>query len=469
MLESKTTVIALSGGVDSSVAACQVMLQQQQQQPNAFKIHAIHMSNWNAQDDASLAPTVSCSSDADWKDAQAVAKHLALPHIQRLSFEREYWINVWEPFVDQLSASDATSTAINNENVPDPAIHNLGSFNNTFTMGNPDIDCNKHVKFGALTDWCAQQFGDDGYQLATGHYARLYRPGDEDETTEHVIETLNENPWLVDDNEDSPLLLSAVDASKDQTYFLAACSATSFRNVSFPLGHLNKKVGSQSVRALAQTYQLPTAAKRDSVGICFVGTRHGGFRRFLQEYLPVPAMDRVEFVDVESNALVGTTLESDFACLWTIGQGAKIGGSAQKYFVAGHDAASSNRVFVCAGTNHTALFAESLTVKNMHWVAGAIPAPLQANGTMRIQCRIRHLQPLMDATLVYNNEGATQAHDELIVDFDEPVRGVTKGQFAAFYVGAICLGGGPIASVGQTLYEQGRELLCTSIGGRYAL
>jgi tRNA-5-taurinomethyluridine 2-sulfurtransferase len=416
------------------------------------------MTNWNARDDASLQDTVSCSSDSDWNDAQAVAQQLALTNkIQRLSFEREYWNHVWEPFVSRLSqVTTATATNISSNDDCTANTFVAGSFNNAVVMGNPDIDCNKYVKFGALKEWCVRQYGQDGYRLATGHYARLYRPADS--PSSEVAKTLEENPWLLD-SDDETLLLAALDSSKDQSYFLAGCSAASLANVAFPLGDLHKNHGPNSVRALAEAYQLPTATKRDSVGICFVGTRHGGFRQFVRDYLPTVASEPVEFVNIETNQVVGTTSEPDFAGLWAIGQGAKIGGSAQRYFVAGHETPLDrhNRVLVCPGTNHPALFSDTMSITELHWVAQQMPAPLRQQKTMRVKCRIRHLQPFIDATLICHSESARETDHTVTVVFDEPVRGVARGQFAAFYLGAVCLGGGPIDQVGRTLFEQERE------------
>jgi tRNA U34 2-thiouridine synthase MnmA/TrmU len=470
-----TVVVALSGGVDSSVAAA--LLKQRYNISDTTVsnsrggITAIHMSNWNAtqNDDDTLAP---CSSEQDWKDAVATAEHLQLP-VARVHFEAEYWTMVFEPYLDQLM--DAADSR----------------------MGNPDMLCNRFVKFGALRDFCLERYG-AGTLLATGHYARLWHRDEHNGASppEDVQQALDRDgdlaDWLsqwgvVDDGEaegaDSsdrqrpPILLSAADTTKDQSYFLAACDADSLRNVIFPLGDLYKKQAQDdgqeqqhqpTVRQLAADMKLPTASKKESMGICFVGKRPGGFRHFVTDYLP-PATTKIEFVDVDTGAVIATSQQPEHAALYTIGQGAKLSGFPIKYFCVDTDP-HTNIVKVCAGTHHAALYANSLSVA-VHWMArNQAPQPLlMEKGEMRAQCRIRHLQPLVDCTIVATvtkdrdssgGMGAAAAATTYQVYFDKPVRGITPGQTAVFYVadGLICLGGGPIVERGATYFDQGLPL-----------
>jgi tRNA U34 2-thiouridine synthase MnmA/TrmU len=335
--------------------------------------------------------------------------------------EREYWNFVFEPFVHELLKG---------------------------RMGNPDIGCNVHVKFGALLEHARAKFGPET-RLATGHYARLWHPDASNDPPKDALATINGHSWLIDAQNTTamsgPLLLSAVDTTKDQSYFLSGCSSTSLCNVIFPLGNLHKK---ETVRQLATQLQLPTATKRDSMGICFVGKRRDGFRQFVQNYLPAPTKP-VEFIDIESEQVVGTTEAPEHALLWAIGQGAKIGGSAHKYFVVRR---KENCIWVCQGTKHPSLFTDSLTVEAIDWVSRALPLPLQTQKELRVQCRIRHLQPLMDGTLYCKENGSF----ELLLD--RPVRAVAPGQMAVFYIGQVCLGGGPIASAGESYFARNEEL-----------
>jgi tRNA U34 2-thiouridine synthase MnmA/TrmU len=484
-----TVVVALSGGVDSSVAAA--LLKQRysgsingsttanssdSSSHNSARglatITAIHMSNWNAtqHDDDTLEP---CSSEQDWKDAVATAQHLQLP-VSRVHFEAEYWTMVFEPYLDQLM------------DVADSR------------MGNPDMLCNRFVKFGALRDFCLERYGADTL-LATGHYARLWHRDDKNSAPppEDVQQALDRDTDLADwlsqwgvvengegegaessNRQRPPILLSAADTTKDQSYFLAACDADSLRNVIFPLGDLYKKQAQDdgqeqqqhqpTVRQLAANMKLPTASKKESMGICFVGKRPGGFRHFVTDYLP-PATSKIEFVDVDTGAVIATSPQPEHAALYTIGQGAKLSGFPIKYFCVDTEP-DTNIVKVCAGTHHAALYANSLSVA-VHWMAlNQAPRPLLTEkGEMRAQCRIRHLQPLVDCTIVAtvvkddDSSGGTgtpplaaPAATTYQVFFDKPVRGITPGQTAVFYVadGLICLGGGPIVERGATYFEQ---------------
>jgi tRNA U34 2-thiouridine synthase MnmA/TrmU len=465
-LSTPRVVLALSGGVDSAVAAA--LLQETYGSSNNSDIgsavlQTVHMSNWNSntQDDDSIA---SCTSEQDWKDATAVAEHLRL-NLTRQHFEREYWNQVFEPYVNDILRG---------------------------TMGNPDIGCNVHVKFGALREFVRRRYGRHRPQsgahtpggteplLATGHYARLWHRNRADSAMPLYVEEAlathhDEADWVLRWGWDQPpsphyshhnhqyqtpppLLLAAADPSKDQSYFLSACAGYQLSNVLFPLGEYYKKEnpsndGKPTVRQLAKDYNLPNANKRESMGICFVGKRQSGFGDFLHEYLPHP-LRPLQFVDVETGAVLpAPTPKNAHAVLYTIGQGAKISGASEKYFVVDLDVAQ-NRVLVCAGTHHPALYADSLVLETVYWTAGEMPGPLQKRGRLRLQCRIRHLQPLIDCELRVESDGS------LTVYFDKAVRGITPGQTAAFYAldGLLCLGGGPIERRRASYWEQGREL-----------
>jgi tRNA-specific 2-thiouridylase len=234
-------------------------------------------------------------------------------------------------------------------------------------------------------------------------------------------------------------LLEAVDKTKDQSYFLAGCSTRSFRNVLFPLGDYTKR----SVRELAKHWNLPTAEKRDSTGICFVGKRP--FRQFVHEYLP-PATNPIQFVDIDTGVVVGTSETPSHAYCYTVGQGAKIGGVEKKYFCVKR---IQNTIFVCAGTHHPALYTDTFQL-DMKWTL-EVPPPRLLTEPLRVQCRIRHLQPKIEATL-YSTAG------QAWVELDKPLRGVTPGQFAVFYCSQVCLGGGTITASGPSYLELGKEL-----------
>ena len=381
---TKKVVIALSGGVDSSVAAALVVEQYRKEE-----VAALHMSNWDTVEDDSVS---SCTSEKDFRDALSVANHLKIPLSRVTSLQSDYWCSVFEPYIEHLAKG---------------------------IMGNPDIACNTHVKFGALWSHIQQKYGKDA-QLATGHYARLWHRNNKNDIPDCVQEQAADafqtldwlRRWGGSDNLD-PLLLAATDRTKDQSYFLSGCHAASLRNVLFPLGEYRKnKPPSDSnnndgnshnmnnlptVRQLAGDWQLPSATKRDSMGICFVGKRKAGFASFVQDYLP-PPQKKLQFVDIDTNQVLHRTNEPAHHVLYTIGQGATLGGLATKYFVVDnhhhhfHDNSGIDNndkefhtITVCAGTHHPALYSDSLTLQSVHWMspqqfagASAPAAPEQA-------------------------------------------------------------------------------------------
>lgn len=424
----KQTIVALSGGVDSAVALGLLPRQ------GYAVTSALHMTNWNAADDDSITTCM----EQDWRDAQAVAAHYHVP-IQRHSFEREYWHRVFVPYLENLAQRG--------------------------WMGNPDVDCNIHIKFGALRDYVNQRYGDHTW-LATGHYARLWRRPQLGEWIEAHSAVDEDITWLwtwgknqsIHPDDELPLLVSAVDPAKDQSYFLSGCVARQLARVIFPLGDYYKTrslasdcSSSPTVRGMAQEWDLPVANKRDSVGICFIGKRKGGFRSFLQNYYEPSQSGSFQLVDVDTSEVVGT-VDALTGQAATIGQGTRVSGLPNKYYVVGRKDAST--ILVCAGTHHPALYSDSIALDaDISWVMSEVPSPLFTAGKLRIQCRIRNLQPLGDATLLYNS-----ATEEYTILLDKPFRGITPGQRAALYLHGICLGGATIARAGPSYLETGLSL-----------
>lgn len=453
-------VVAVSGGVDSAVAVG-LLLQQQQH----YSItQAIHMTNWDANDDDSITTCM----EQDWRDAAAVAAHWDVP-IRRQSFEQDYWHRVFVPYLDDLSQKG--------------------------WMGNPDVACNVHIKFGVLLDFVRQTYGPDTW-LATGHYARLWRK----QQLEVWMEEMSSSTSVVDgqdvqwlwkwgrssnsnnghdregqgDDDDLPLLVSAVDPGKDQSYFLSGCTSQQLSRVIFPLGDYFKAAknadvvsddnndNTPTVRGLAQTWDLPVAHKRDSTGICFIGKRRGGFRSFLKHYYEPTSSssssstNMYKLVDVETSQVIGT-VDALTAQAATIGQGARVSGTPVKYFVVGRSQTDHDTILVCAGTHHPALYADSIALaKDFSWIMPEIPKPLVTHGHLRVQCRIRHLQPLVDATLRYDATGS----GGYTLFLDRPFRGITPGQRAVLYIHGICLGGATIARASPSYFERNIPLPC---------
>lgn len=427
--------VALSGGVDSSVAAYLL----RQDHPSSALL-GVHMSNWDFQDDNTDASDNRIKSkcwEQDWKDARAVAQFLDIPLVHT-SFQADYWNSVFEPYVDQISRYQK--------------------------MPNPDIDCNRYIKFGVLREFLRSKYQVE--TLATGHYARLWDPTCQPmpKDLQEVLEQDSSVEHLV--SKSVPTLLAARDSSKDQSYFLTGVPGHSFRNVLFPLGDYLKTSHSvssseqvytaPSVRQLAVEANLPNANKRDSMGICFVGKRKHAY--FVQDYLEAPSGNQEgRCINVEDGSLVSTfhpQTQPSFLYA-TIGQGAKIGGATQKWFVV--DRPDALTLLVCPGTHHPALYADSFQVDQIHWISGLEPPlPLQA------QCRIRHLQPLVDCeirSIPNRNCGGGQSSTSYEIITSKPLRGIAPGQVCGIYVhDLICLGGGSISGRGPNYMDLERRL-----------
>ncbi|MEZ5561730.1 MAG: tRNA 2-thiouridine(34) synthase MnmA [Gammaproteobacteria bacterium] len=358
---TKPVIVALSGGVDSAVAALCLLRA-------GHAVEALHMTNWDDADEY-------CTAAADFADARQVADDLGIT-LHHVNFAREYREQV---FADFLSAYRAGRTP------------------------NPDVACNRHIKFGAFLHH-AQRLG-AGY-IATGHYARVMHQGDKG------------------------FLYKAADADKDQTYFLHSVSSEALSRTLFPLGELQK----DAVRAMAREYGLANHDKADSTGICFIGERP--FREFLAQYVaaePGPILTPEGLTVGEHSGLP----------YYTLGQrhGLHIGGQADRqqapWFVAAKDP-DRNALIVVQGHDHPALLRSELEVGELHWINDA-PAGLAATGRVQLRTRLRHRQAEVSCELACTGDPGT-----LQLRFTVPQRAATPGQYAVFYAGEECLGGGVI-------------------------
>jgi len=482
-VESKIA-IAMSGGVDSSVVA--YMLSQSHRYE---ELVGIHMSNWDYADEIGNVASLRKQKyherhcwEQDWKDARAVALQLKIP-IHHVSFQAEYWNTVFQPHCQQVSQ---------------------------FNTPNPDVDCNRYIKFGVLRDYLKKRFFDIEY-LATGHYARLWDrksshlPDYLEQALEHEDSTALADYVIQPSNSEKPMLLAASDRSKDQSYFLSMVPADNFSGVLFPLGELNKtprlKINnsqldnylestSLSVREIAKHANLPNATKKDSVGICFIGKRKYG--DFINEYID-PAdnckgkisfngrsstSSLVQCINVENNDVVATFDPNVNPSLMysTIGQGAKIPGATQKWFVVDKQISQTNIhrgkertspcILVCPGTHHPSLYSDRLYIRcsELNWIAGGgatnRPPPLP----FHTKCRIRHLQALVDCEISFHNSfTSADGCDSFKIRLKTPLRGIAIGQVCVFYSGGekgdlICLGGGPISRRGPNYWETQKDL-----------
>jgi tRNA (5-methylaminomethyl-2-thiouridylate)-methyltransferase len=350
-------VVGMSGGVDSAVSA-HLLLKQ------GHAVSGLFATSWDGRDEAGV-----CSSDDDWRDVQRVCDQLGIACV-RQSFVSDFWVDVFEPLVAGY-ASGLTP--------------------------NPDVLCNRRVKFDKMRGYVLQTLGADLF--ATGHYAQL----DRDPRTGKV--RLLQSP-----------------CEKDQTLFLSQVSCSQLEHIAFPVGHLDK----DQVRAIARDAGLHNADKKSSVGICFVGRRP--FGEFIGDYLE---LTHGRFLDGNSGALIGRHTGAE---KYTVGQRARVGGETRRLFVT-HKTDNGD---VLLGPSPP--LSQSLKARDAVWIAEEPPA---VDTRMRVTCRYRHTQQLQNATMIVSNRDPTS----FVLHFDEAQAAVAAGQAVAVYDGNVCLGGASISHV----------------------
>ncbi len=335
-----------------------------------YEVIGLFMKNWEDDDDSEY-----CSTREDWIDAVSVADVLGID-IEAVNFAAEYKDRVFAEFLREYQAGRTP---------------------------NPDVLCNAEIKFKAFLDH-AMKLGAD--YIATGHYARVREVNGEFQ------------------------LLKALDASKDQSYFLHRLNQAQLANTLFPLGEIQKT----EVRKIAEQLQLPNAKKKDSTGICFIGERP--FREFLNRYLSYQKGD----MKTPEGELIGQHVGLSF---YTLGQRKGIGiggikshqnsdGSSDAWYVARKDV-EKNTLYVVQGHDHPWLLSSSLEAAQASWVAGHAPA------SAKLSAKTRYRQP--DMACHFSGD-----HAQFELSFDQAQWAVTPGQSAVLYDGDICLGGGIINS-----------------------
>lgn len=369
----KKVIVGMSGGVDSSVSA--YLLQQQ-----GYQVEGLFMKNWEEDDNEEY-----CTAAEDLADAQAVCDKLGI-HLHTINFASEYWDNVFEYFLAEYKAGRTP---------------------------NPDILCNKEIKFKAFLEF-ADEILDADY-IAMGHYVRRTFPTAEQQAAG-----------------EKPQMLRGLDGNKDQSYFLYTLSHEQVARSLFPVGDLEKP----EVRRIAEEQDLITAKKKDSTGICFIGERK--FTDFLSRYLPAQPGN----IETPEGHVIG---EHQGLMYHTLGQrkGLHIGGQKggggheEPWYVADKDL-KRNVLIAVQGGDHPLLKSNGLIASQLHLVdRQAITKSIRCTVKTRyrqqdIPCTI---EPIM---------GSDTENPSIKVTFDEPQVAVTPGQSAVFYADDVCLGGGII-------------------------
>ena len=350
-------LLGMSGGVDSSVAA--VLLMEQ-----GYEVIGAFMKNWSDTESSNGQETsdkedearTECSWRTERRDAMRVAAQLGIP-FHTFDFEELYRKDVYEYMIREYAAGRTP---------------------------NPDVLCNKYMKFGYLMEK-ADELGCDF--IATGHYARTV------------------------ERDGSTHLLAGVDKNKDQSYFLCQLTQNQLSRALFPIGHLEKS----EVRQIAREHKLIVCDKKDSQGICFVGKVN--MMEFLKSRIP----EQTGNIVTTSGEVIGTHKGHAY---YTIGQRTGLGiGGGVPYFVV-ERRPETNEIVVALGEDDPALFSSVLDASE---ISETIPGNLETFVGKKLMARIRYRQPLVEARILKLESG------NLNVEFTKPQRAVAPGQFIAFY------------------------------------
>ncbi|KAK6635537.1 hypothetical protein RUM44_000789 [Polyplax serrata] len=369
---------AEAGGVDSAVAA--LLLKKK-----GYNVVGLFMRNWDLSDENGI-----CTIDAEFEDAKYACKQLKIP-IHEVNFVKEYWNDVFMKFIEDYQEGRTP---------------------------NPDILCNKYIKFKAFWKYAIENLKMDA--LATGHYVKT------------SFGAYLEN-W---DEGKNVKLLQARDRFKDQTFFLSRVSQKALQRVMFPLGDLTK----MEVKQIALENGLEKLAKKpESMGICFIGSRN--YQKFISDYITAKPGN---FINVETGSIEGT---HNGIHLFTIGQRCRIGGLREPMYVVKKNLKSSE-IMVAPGRFHPSLYSSIFLAENPYWICNPPDLTFKAE----LDFKFQHIEKLVKCEVV------SMKDDKLLVIIEKPLRALTPGQFAVFYKDNECLGSARICNIGPLEYSLGRTI-----------
>ncbi len=356
--KNTSVIVGMSGGVDSSVAA--LLLKQQ-----GYHVEGLFMKNWEEDGEES-----NCSANQDLIDAQTICLKLGI-RFHTVNFSMEYWDRVFSYFLEEYKAGRTP---------------------------NPDVLCNKEIKFKAFLDH-ALELGAD--YIATGHFVRNRKINNQYQ------------------------LLKGLDQNKDQSYFLYALNKNQLKKALFPIGKIEKP----EIRKLAEHAGFKNYNKKDSTGICFIGERK--FKAFLTRYIPAKPGN----IETPNGKILG---KHDGLMFYTLGQrqGLGIGGKKDAdeapWYVLKKDM-DNNILIVGQGHDHPLLFSSSLSADQLNWISGISPKT-----PLKCKAKTRYRQKDQDCIL------EKIENDCAFVTFEQSQRAITPGQSIVFYEDDVCLGGGII-------------------------